>query len=289
MLAKRFILHVTILFLAGWLVACGGDTAAPTGPEPALSPYQIILVSTDFAVGQPRVSFMLYDGTEAARDVTRVRLTAVDINDEENYTAVWQGEATGYTDYEIPYWVAYPEIDQGGFWGMIADITLVDGSRSETTFVIDVLGQSLSPALGEPAPPSQNRTLADTDLSQLNSGTDSNPALYQMTVAEAVASGKPSVVGFITPGLCQTEWCTPVLSSMNSVWADVGEDQANFIHIEVYADFQALTIVPEMGEWRLSTEPWVFVLDENGRVAAKFSGPVSPRELNEALLPLLEG
>jgi hypothetical protein len=289
MLAKRFILHCVILFLAGWLVACGGDTAAPTGSEPALSPYQIILVSTDFGVGQPRVSFMLYDGTEPVRDVSQVELTAVDISDDDNHRAVWQGEATGYTDYEIPYWVAYPEIDRGGYWGMIASISHDDGSRSETTFVIDVLGQSLSPAIGDPAPPSQNRTINDTDLSELNSGTETNPALYQMTVAEAVASGKPSVVGFITPGLCQTEWCTPVLNSVETVWAEVGQEQANFIHIEVYADFQALTVVPEMGEWRLNSEPWVFVLDENGRVAAKFSGPVSPRELNEALRPLLEG
>ncbi|MFO7539240.1 MAG: hypothetical protein R6X32_14460 [Chloroflexota bacterium] len=277
-----------MIALAGWLMACGNRTPTPAESEATLSPYQIILVSTDFGAGQPRVSFMLYDGTEAVKEVARIQLTAVDINDEENQTVVWQGEATGYTDYEIPYWVAYPEINRGGYWGMVADITLADGSRSETTFVIDVLGQSLSPALGEPAPPSQNRTLADTDLSQLNSGTDSNPALYQMTVAEAVASGKPSVVGFITPGLCQTEWCTPVLESVDTVWAEVGEEQANFIHIEVYADFQELLIVPEMGEWRLNSEPWVFVLDENGRVAAKFSGPVSAQELNEALLPLLQ-
>jgi thiol-disulfide isomerase/thioredoxin len=289
MMIKRFIPYCTILFLAGWLVACGGDTAVPIGSEPALSPYQIILVSTDFGAGQPRVSFVLYDGADAVTDIEGVHLTAVDISDEENQTVVWQGEATGYTDYEIPYWVAYPEINQGGYWGMVADITHGDGSRSETTFVIEVRGQSLAPAIGDQAPASQNRTAADTDLSLLNSGNETNPALYQMTVAEAIASGKPSVVGFITPGLCQTEWCTPVLASVESVWSDVGEEQANFIHIEVYADFQELTVVPEMGEWRLNSEPWVFVLDENGRVAAKFSGPVSPRELNEALLPLLEG
>lgn len=271
-----------------YLTACGSN-AAPAGPEQVISPYQIILVSTDFSVGEPRISFMLYDGTEPVRDVERVHLTAVDISDDENHTAVWQGEATGYTDYEIPYWVAYPAVTQGGFWGMVADITHSDGSRGETTFVVDILGQSLAPAIGDAAPPSQNRTIHDTDLNALNSGTDTNPALYQMTVAEAVASGKPSVVGFITPGLCQTEWCTPVLASVETVWAEVGEAQANFIHIEVYSDFQALTVVPEMGEWRLNSEPWVFVLDENGRIVAKFSGPVSPQELNEALLPLLQG
>ena len=276
----------------GGLTACGQTSEqsnsvidAPLPP----SPYQIILVSTDFGVGQPRISFMLYDGLEPVANVDNVQITAVDIRDDESHTAVWQGDAIGYTDYELPYWVVYPEINESGYWGMIANITHQDGSRSETTFVIDVLGQSLSPAIGDPAPASQNRTLADTDISQLNSGTNSNPALYQMTVAEAIGSSKPSVVGFITPGLCQTEWCTPVLGSVESLWAEVGDDRANFIHIEVYEDFQELRVVAQMGEWQLNTEPWVFVLDENGRIAAKFSGPVSPRELDEALRPLLEG
>jgi hypothetical protein len=107
-----------------------------------------------------------------------------------------------------------------------------------------------------------------------------------MTVAEAIDSGKPTVVGFLTPGLCQTKWCAPVLGSVEAVRAQTG-DAANFIHIEVYDDFQKLTLVPQMAEWGLETEPWVFVLDANGDVAAKFSGPLSPRELQEALAPLL--
>jgi hypothetical protein len=286
MIAKRLLLLFSLLW-AGWLVGCA-DATPSTSSEQSISPYQIILVSTDFGVGEPRVSFMLFDGPDAVRDVDQITLTAVDINDEENQTAVWQGEAVGYTDYEFPYWVAYPQIERAGYWGMVADMTHADGSRSEATFVIEVLGQSLAPAIGEAAPASQNRTVADTDLSKLNSGHETNPALYQMTVAEAIANDKPTVVGFITPGLCQTEWCTPVLGTVETAWAEVGAERANFIHIEVYSDFQALTLVPEMGEWRLNTEPWVFVLDENGRIAAKFSGPVSPQELNEVLRPLLQ-
>jgi thiol-disulfide isomerase/thioredoxin len=107
-----------------------------------------------------------------------------------------------------------------------------------------------------------------------------------MTVAEAIASGRPTVVGFITPGLCQTRWCAPVLDSVEAVGAEVGE-QANFIHVEVYEDFQELTVVDEMAEWGLTTEPWVFVLDEDGRVVARFNGPLSARELKAALTPLL--
>jgi hypothetical protein len=43
-----------------------------------------------------------------------------------------------------------------------------------------------------------------------------------------------------------------------------------------------------MSEWGIDTEPWVFVLDENGRVAAKFNGPLSPQELTAALNTVLQ-
>lgn len=254
-------------------------------PE-AVTPVQVALVSGDFAVGRPRVSFALFDGPEPLADVQQVEVSAVEVG-VENATPVWTGMAEGYSDYEIPYWVIYPELPAAGFWGMAAEIRRGDGMVVEASFVVEVREESASPAIGEAAPASENRTLkTEPDLQKLSSGSDPNPALYQMTVAEAVASGRPTVVGFITPGLCQTEWCAPVLDSVEAVRAKVGE-QANFIHIEVYEDFQALTVVDEMAEWGLTTEPWVFVLDEDGRVVASFNGPLSARELMGALGPLL--
>jgi hypothetical protein len=184
--------------------------------------------------------------------------------------------------------VAYPDLPEPGFWGFVADIMLDDGRSLQSQLTIDLQAESKSPALGSVAPASQNRTLAtEPDISKLNSGVNPDPALYQMTVAEAVTDGRPTVVGFITPGLCQTQWCAPVLDSVAAVRDGVGDEAANFIHIEVYEDFQNLTPVKEMDEWGLDTEPWVFVLDENGRVTAKFNGPLSPQELSAALTPLI--
>jgi hypothetical protein len=251
----------------------------------------VVLVSDDFAAGRPRVSFALFDGAEAAAGVQGVTLHAVPLDETmsaSDVAAVWSGEATSYSDYEIPYWVFYPELEQAGYWGIVADITDEAGNVSRANFVIELLPESLSPAIGMVAPASQNRTLAtEPDLQKLSSGNDPEPALYRMSVAEAVTTGKPTVVGFVTPGFCQTEWCTPVLESVEAVREMVGDEAANFIHIEVYADFQELTPVKEMAEWGLDSEPWVFVLDQDGRVTAKFSGPLSPRELESALTPLL--
>jgi hypothetical protein len=166
-------------------------------------------------------------------------------------------------------------------------VVLADGRTVTSQFTIEAKAESAAIVVGEMAPLSQNRTLAtEPDINKLSSGNNPDPDFYQLTVAEAVANDKPTVVGFITPGLCESQWCAPVLNSVATVRETVG-DKANFIHIEVYEDFQTLTYVPEMAEWGLETEPYVFVLDDQGRVTASLAGPVSPRELTQALEPVL--
>ena len=273
----RFLPFVFILLLA----ACGTTAVATPIPD-AVSPIQIIRMSSDTAVGNPRIVFGLFDGPDPVADAQSVALSVVPVG-EADAEPVWQGPAENYSDYEVPYWVAYPNLPSAGFWGITANVVLADGTAVTSQFTVEAKAESDAVALGDLAPLSQNRTLAtEPDINKLSSGNDPDPAFYQLTVADAVASGKPTVVGFLTPGLCETRWCAPVLSSMAAVRESVG-DAANFIHIEVYGDFQTLTYVPEMAEWGLQTEPYVFVLDDEGRVTASFAGPVSPRELQQAL------
>ena len=281
MVKKQLLLLVGFLFLA----ACGG-AEEPVSSNSSVSPIQITRMSLDTAVGTPRIVFGLFDGPDPVADAQSVALSVVPAG-EENAEPVWEGPAENYSDYEVPYWVAYPTLPTPGFWGITAEIVLADGRTVISQFTIEAKEENTAVAVGEFAPLSQNRTLAtEPDINKLNSGNDPDPAFYQLTVADAMANDKPTVVGFITPGLCETKWCAPVLNSVAAVRDEVG-DAANFIHIEVYEDFQALTYVPEMAEWGLETEPYIFVLDDEGRVVASLPGPVSPRELRQALEPVL--
>jgi hypothetical protein len=283
---RIFLFGLALLALA----AC--SPAAQTGgaTDSAPSPLQIVLVSADFAVGEPRVSFAVFDGAEPAVDVTGVRVSAVELGEDltaTNQMPAWTGEATGYTDYEIPYWVFYPQIGTPGYWGMAAEVMRADGSTVRSDFLVEVKPTAAAPAIGAAAPASLNRTLnTEPDIALLSSAVSPDPAFYQLTVADAIATGRPTVVGFLTPAFCQTKWCAPVLDSLEAARSETG-DAVNFIHIEVYDDFQKLTVVKEMAEWGLETEPWVFVLDGDGRIVARFSGPLSPDELLSALRPLL--
>lgn len=282
---KNILLFFSLLLLA----ACGSSTGAPAEPT-AVGPtaVQVMLATDDFEAGRPRVPFVLFSGPERVADAQKVQLTAFDLSDA---TAVpgWTGEATNYSDYEVPYWVAYPELPQAGNWGLVAEITLADGTVEESQLVLEVKERPVTAAIGEAVPPSQNRTLTTTpDMSQLTSDDDPEPAFYQMTVAEAIASGRPSVVVFSTPAFCQTAVCAPVLDSTEQVYDSFG-DQVNFIHLEIYKEFNpALVVADEVTEWGLPSEPWTFVLDAEGKVFARLGGPVSVRELTAVLEDLLQ-
>ena len=38
-----------------------------------------------------------------------------------------------------------------------------------------------------------------------------------------------------------------------------------------------------MNDWYLQSEPWVFVIDADGIITARFEGPASPEELTTAV------
>lgn len=290
-----------IPFLFVLLMAACGQSGGEEATTPAESPttavatqavgetaaaIQIAVATDDFLVGRPRIPFILYIGTERVADAQQVKLTAFDLSGGTPIPG-WQGEATNYSDYEVPYWVAYPELPTAGAWGLGAEITLADGTVAQGQFAIQVKQSSTIPAIGNQPPASENRTIeTEPDLAKLTSDPTPNEALYQMTVAEAMASGRPSVITFATPAFCQTDICAPVVDSVEAVYEEFGEE-ANFVHIEVYKLFDPLTIADEVTEWGLTSEPWTFVLDEEGAVVARLGGPVSPQEVTAALEPLL--
>jgi hypothetical protein len=280
------------------LAACGGSGSSeptaetqPTETVPAVpsgvTDLQVAVATNDLAVGTPRIPFILYDGPEQVADAQSVQITAFDLS-LATQQAGWTGPAASYSDYAVPYWVVYPEVAAAGNWGLLAEVTLADGAVVQAPFTVQIVEQSASPAIGSPAPASENRTLeTEPDIAKLTSGSDPEPGLYQMTVAEALASGRPTVVTLATPAFCQTQICTPVVDSVEAVY-DEYKEQANFIHLEIYKDFQALEPADEVAEWGLQSEPWTFVIDADGNITARFGGPISPRELMEALVALVD-
>jgi hypothetical protein len=118
-----------------------------------------------------------------------------------------------------------------------------------------------------------------------------------MSIAEAIKSGKLSVVVFATPKFCSSQTCGPTLGIVKRVADDfeginfVHDDfeGINFVHVEPYelpADPANLQPIEAVQQWGLPSEPWVFVMDASGRVVAKYEGVVGKKELTGELRAL---
>ena len=113
-----------------------------------------------------------------------------------------------------------------------------------------------------------------------------------MAVAGALAGGKPLVIAFATPAFCESRTCGPVMDSVMDPLYEKHKDEAVFIHIEPYKlkelrEGAGLIPVKAAEEWRLQTEPWIFVVDRAGKGSAKFEGIIALDEVEAALAEAL--
>ena len=77
---------------------------------------------------------------------------------------------------------------------------------------------------------------------------------------------------FATPQLCQSRVCGPVVDIEMQMKDEFGNKLA-WIHEEVYRNNQVNDgLRPQLRAFHLQTEPWLFTLDRQGRVAARMEG-----------------
>ena len=104
-----------------------------------------------------------------------------------------------------------------------------------------------------------------------------------------VVGNRPVLLLFATPALCQSRVCGPVVDIAEQVKAQHKGDTA-FIHMEIYNDNEVEQgFRPQVGAFKLPTEPWAFAIDRNGKVAARLEGAFSERELSDAVRAAEEG
>jgi hypothetical protein len=149
-----------------------------------------------------------------------------------------------------------------------------------------VVEDSPVPNVGDAAPPSDTPTLASTggDYSKLTTATTPADTLYRHSVAESLRAKVPFLVTFSTPEYCTSRTCGPVVEVVAEVASRYEEEGVRFIHVEVYeGNDPANGFNRWMREWKLTTEPWTFLVGANGKIVERFEGTVSTLELEAAL------
>jgi len=150
--------------------------------------------------------------------------------------------------------------------------------------------------VGDQAPASVTPTAADVggDLRKLSSDPAPEPYFYELSVDQALAQGRPFALIFATPAFCTSAQCGPTLDVVKGVAGD--EPGFTFINVEPYKlTYADGSLQPELDangqlepvqsvlDYRLLSEPWIFVVDRNGVVSASFEAIISPAELTAAI------
>lgn len=165
----------------------------------------------------------------------------------------------------------------------VVAIAKLDGRLVSSAVQADVTATSKVPDVGDPAPKIDTPTVASAGGDVKKIDTRLPPSSLHGENFRDVVGKKPVVLLFATPALCQTRVCGPVVDVAEQVKAKRGKD-AEFIQMEIFRDNQVdKGYRPQVRSYNLPTEPWVFAIDRDGKVAARIEGPYSASELDRAV------
>ena len=175
-----------------------------------------------------------------------------------------------------------------GPWGIELQVRDDNGSLATARLTVTVANAPQTPALGSPAPRSRNLVASDVrDLREIDTIQKPDPRLHQVRIADAIVQGKPQLIVFATPQFCASRMCGPVVDLVRQLLPTYNKRVA-FIHQEIWQDFAKKKVFATVEEWRLASEPWIFVVDGEGIIRGKFEGLVTDRELEAALEEVLQ-
>jgi len=184
------------------------------------------------------------------------------------------------------------EFDQAGVWQAEVSID-IDGATASATAAFQVVDEPAYPFPGEPAPASENHLMNSEEVkpsvvdSRANEGWGSvpDPELHGTTVADAIDGGRAAVVVVSTPLYCQSRFCGPITDEVQALAHDF-EGVADFIHLEVWRNYQEKVVNEAAAEWVYRddiTEPWVFLVGTDGKILDRWANVMDVRDLRAEL------
>lgn len=313
---------VALIALALLATACGGgsDVQEASTTEPTASELVAQVASFDLATGEDQrllIGLFTSERTPIVGGEIEVRVghlgegeTGEDVEMSAARTATFlpvpgkepeasetptRLEGSGIGVYETAV-----DLDQPGNWGAHVSVEL-DGETRTATAVFPVSDQHRVPVAGDPAPRTDNPTIdsEDVDPAALDSraqgedGEVPDPELHDASIADVLDAGRPMVVVISTPVYCVSQFCGPITEAVADL-ADQYDDRAEFVHLEVWQDFDAEQLNPSVEEWIFDpetggNEPWVFLVGADGTIQARWDNVLDEQELVTMLEELPTG
>ncbi len=183
------------------------------------------------------------------------------------------------TDLVIPYWAVNVQIDQPGIFTLRLD---GDDGFGAAFMVTDPSAVTV-PYIGSLLPPFDTPTVDDHRGVEPYCTLTPNPCpLHDITLTQAMTSGKPVAYMIGTPAHCQTGTCAPGLEFLIKAHDRLG-DAIAMVHAEVYADDAATTVAPAVDALGLDYEPVLYLCGIDGIVKDRIDVVWGQIELDERL------
>ncbi|MCS7006374.1 MAG: hypothetical protein RMM28_03320 [Thermoleophilia bacterium] len=288
------------------LAGCGGGGAASQADDPRAGrtleelwrapgdDVAVIAGTQTHVPGDVRVSFLVLDAEGAPVLIPTARvLVARGLEEEPFLETTAQLErigVPGLSEADATHiYVARLKLPEPGTYWLLAEPE--GGAPIQALGNVVVAADDPVPDVGEPAPRSRTPTLASVggDASRITTRRPPDEILLERSVVEALRARVPFVVTFATPKFCESRICAPVVDVVEEVAKRFEGERVWFIHVEVYeGNDPAKGYNRWMREWGLRTEPWTFVVRPDGRIAERYEGAVSVKELEARVATLLE-
>jgi hypothetical protein len=169
-----------------------------------------------------------------------------------------------------------------GEWSLVA--LLHEGESYQSVRIPSIVTDAAPrvPLEGDDAPRIHTPTADEVgDLDEIDT-RDPHDTMHETDFADVLGE-QPIVLVFATPLLCQSRVCGPVVDIAEQVKAEYG-DEAEFIHMEIFEDNEIEKGErPQVAAYNLPTEPWLYVIDSDGKVSTAIEGAFSVAELEQAV------
>jgi hypothetical protein len=105
--------------------------------------------------------------------------------------------------------------------------------------------------------------------------------LHDVTLTEALGSGKPLAYLIGTPAYCQTGVCGPVLDLLLA--EQVNRPDFVMVHSEIYTDSTLQAVAPAVTAYHMNFEPALFLANSKGELVERLDSIYDAAELSAAL------
>jgi hypothetical protein len=272
-LSRRQFLASSSLALGGAavLAACGGDD------QPSFSVVRRIPAEGVLVPGSVRVPVgIAIGGTIQDTGPDRLTGTLVDVNRQRNAQVEAIRRSTGLS---TAYWAFRMDLTDTGVY----ELTVDDSDDVAITFAVADPSLVQIPYIGAPLPPFDTPTVSDPrGVNPICSRSGEPCPFHEVTLTEALASGKPVIYMIGTPAHCQTGVCAPGLEELIATSQRIG-DRAMIVHADVFTDDTATVVTPAVEASKLSYEPVLFFADTTGTVVDRLDAIWDQTELDETV------